>query len=126
MQVSPRIAEQIEKLPAEMKKVFDAEIAAGNDVYSIEFGRGENRGRVALILNHPFRTKASDAPVGIKYREMREQDREVFEYYQDGGLFSLVTAKFKPMTLDPLPPGPVSPNEKSRKIAEQFEKRQQQ
>ena len=32
MEVSPRIAEQIAKLPAEMKQVFDAEMAAGNAV----------------------------------------------------------------------------------------------
>ncbi len=119
MELSPRIAEQVEKLPPKLKQLLDAELAAGNEIYSIEFGRGEDAGKVALILNHPFRTKPSDAPASVKYREMLNQDPRIYEFSLDGSLFTLLTAKFKPMKLDPLPPGPENPTEAHIQFMEQ-------
>lgn len=112
MDVSPRIAEQIEKLPPELRALFDAEIAAGNDVISVEFGRGPDAGKVALILNHPFRTSRRNAPADVLYRERLDQDPHVFEFHTADEKFSLVTAKFKPMKLQKLGPGPENPTEK--------------
>ena len=83
----------------------DAELAAGNEVNDVELGRGEDRGKIAVVVNHPFRSDRSVLPEGILYREMRDRDPELFEYYTADEQFSLVTGKFKPMKLTPLGPG---------------------
>jgi hypothetical protein len=108
-----RVAEIVERMPACLRALLEAERAAGNEVNSLEKGRGPDAGKVALILNHPFRAIKSDAlPTGVKYREFLDRDPRVWEFYSDDEMFSLVTAKFKPMKLAPLPPGPPNPTEK--------------
>ena len=109
MELSPKVAEQVERLPAELRQLLDGELAAGSEVTGLEFGRGPDRGKVALILRHPFRTKPADAPGGVLYRERLDGDPHVFEFYVPDESFSLVTAKFKPMKLQPLGPGPENP-----------------
>src|SRR5688572_33280923 len=105
MELSPKVAEQVERLPAALRQLLDAELAAGSEVTSLEFGRGPDRGKVALILRHPFQTKPGDAPTGVLYRERLDGDPRVYEFYVPDESFSLVTAKFKPMKLQPLGPG---------------------
>lgn len=111
MNLSERLAEHIPRLPPELKQLLDAELAAGNEVIDLELGRGPDQGKVALILNHPFRCRQGAAPAGIKYREIKNADPLIFEFYTPGGRFSLVTAKFKPVVLDTSFHGPKSPNE---------------
>ena len=62
MDLAERIAEHVAKLPPELRQVLDAELAAGNQLIDLEIGRGPAQGRVALVLNHPFRAGLKDAP----------------------------------------------------------------
>lgn len=111
MDVSPRIAEQVDRLPPLLKQLLDAEIALGNEIYSMELGRGPDKGKVALILNHPFRSKPDAAPPGVLYREFLDRDPRIYEFYlPDNDQFILMTAKFKPMKFEKIV-GPPNPNE---------------
>lgn len=125
-EVSPRIAEQVERLPPELKKLLETEYALGNEIYSMELGRGPDKGKVCIILNHPFRSKPADAPAGVFYREFLDRDPRVYEFYVANEMFSLITAKFKPMVLEKLPPGPVSPNEAHAAFMEKRQKEEEE
>jgi hypothetical protein len=109
MDFQARVAEQVARLPAALKQLLDAELAAGNEVNSMETGVGPEKGKAALILERPFRTAPSAAPAGVSYRQIERKDLNVFEFYVEGEPVSLITAKFKPMKLDPLSPGPENP-----------------
>jgi len=54
MDLAKRIAEQVGKVPPVLKPLLDAELAAGNTVRDVEIGRGEDAGKVALVLQRPF------------------------------------------------------------------------
>jgi len=109
MDFQAKVAEQVARMSPALKQLLDAELAAGNSVNSLDKGVGPDRGKAALILNHPFRTAREAAPPGVSYREIEHKDLNVFEFYVEGEPVSLVTAKFKPMKLQPLPPGPENP-----------------
>src|SRR5687767_7989951 len=99
-----RVAEVVERMPPSLRALLEAERAAGNEVNSLENGRGPDKGKVALILNHPFRAIRADAlPANLRYREFLDRDPRVYEFHTLDEMFSLVTAKFKPMKLAPLP-----------------------
>ena len=112
---SPRITEQVEKLPPVLRKLLDAELAAGNEIIDLEFGRGPDKGKVALIVRHPFRAaKASSPPAGTTYSEITTREPQVFMFHSADEQFAVVAAKFKPIPLTPLPrlsdpPEPKSP-----------------
>jgi hypothetical protein len=109
MDLQARIDEQVAKLPPELKAVLDAALAAGNKLIDVEVGRGG--GPVALVMDHPFKIAADAAPAGVKYLEFLNRNPKLFGFYTADEKHSLVTAVFKPMVLEPLPPGPPNPTE---------------
>jgi hypothetical protein len=109
MNRTQRIEKYLPLLPPQLKQIFDAELAAGNELNDVEVGQGKDEGKVAVVLDHPFRTKQSPPPIGVAYREFTNRDPMVFEFYTADERFTLVTAKFKPMVLEKLPQGPISP-----------------
>ncbi len=113
-----RIEKYLPLLPPELKVLFDAEIAAGNELNDVEVGFGPDAGKVAVVVNYPFRAKVSPLPAGVMYREMKDRDPMIFEFYMADEKFSLLTGKFKPMKLEKIGPGPESPNEKHHEFME--------
>jgi hypothetical protein len=109
MSLQERLQRYLPLLPPELRRIFDAELAAGNEVNDVEAGSGANAGKIAIILNHPFRVAPPDQSAGVSYREIDEADLTIFEIHTLDERFSLVTAKFKPMELDAAPHGPVAP-----------------
>jgi hypothetical protein len=101
-----RYAEQAEKFPPELRTLLDAELAAGNEVIDLEFGRGPDKGKVALIVRHPYRVAdpSSPPPAGLTYFEITHRDPQIFVFTSaSDDRFSVVAAKFKPIVLQPLP-----------------------
>jgi hypothetical protein len=115
--LADRIEKYVPLLPAELKQLLDAELAAGNEIIDVEFGIAEDQEKIAVVVNHPFRIKSPTTPPGITYRELLDHDPMIFEFRTPEERFSLLTLKFKPMVFDQLFPGPISPNE--AEIAEQ-------
>jgi hypothetical protein len=109
MDFQARVAEQVARLPAALKQLLDAELAAGNTVNSLEHGVGPDKGKAVLVLERPFRTAPSAAPAGVSHRHIERKDLDIFEFYVEGEPVTLITAKFKPMKLQPLGPGPENP-----------------
>jgi len=109
MDFQSRVAEQVARLPASLKQLLDAELAAGNTVNSLENGVGPDKGKAVLILERPFKTKTTDAPAGVLYRHIEKKDLNIYEFYVEGEPVSIITARFKPMKLQPLGPGPENP-----------------
>jgi hypothetical protein len=109
MSFEARVAEQVARLPVALKQLLDAELAAGNIVNSLEHGVGPDKGKAALILERAFRTKPADAPAGVLHRHIERKDLDLYEFYVAGEPVSILTAKFKPMKLQPLGPGPEDP-----------------
>jgi hypothetical protein len=111
MLLADKLALQLPKLPPAMKALVDRQLAAGNAFIDVEIGRGPEAGRVALVMNHPFRDALSTPPDGLLYREFNERDPMLFEYYTTDEAWSLLTAKFKPMVFEKLvgPPAPPEP-----------------
>src|SRR3954471_12041442 len=81
MTLSEKIAEQVAKLPPELKAFLDQQLAAGNNLIDVEIGRGPEAGRVALVMDHPCRDPPARPPAGLKYREIKNRDPLLFEYY---------------------------------------------
>jgi hypothetical protein len=104
-----RIAAEVAKLPEGLKRLHDLELSRGGTLNAVEFGRGADQGKVQLQFQHPFHIQPSDAREGVLYRENSNQHLTIFEFYTPDERVSLITAKFKPMKLDPLPPGPENP-----------------
>jgi hypothetical protein len=109
MSFEAKVAEQIARLPVALKQLLDAELAAGNTVNSLENGVGADKGKAVLILERPFKTKTTDAPAGVLHRHIERKDLDIYEFYVEGELVSIITVKFKPMKLQPLGPGPENP-----------------
>jgi hypothetical protein len=105
-----RIAKYVASLPEGLKHLLDSELAAGNEVTDVELGSGEDEGKVAVILNYPFRGDRGLHPSGVRYRELKNRDPMIFEFYTSDGKFSLVTAKFKTVKLTEVH-GPPDPTE---------------
>lgn len=103
MTFEERVADKVAQMPAELKEVLDRQLAAGNEITGVEVGRGEFAGRVQIQVNYPFRAATEPLPAGVLYREARECDPMLFEFYTADDRWSLLTAKFKPMKLAPLP-----------------------
>jgi len=103
-QLPERFAEQAEKFPPELRALLDAELAAGNEVIDLEFGRGPDKGKVALVVRHPYRAATPGSPPpGLSYFEITTRNPQIFVFRSSDERFSLVAAKFKPMVLQPLP-----------------------
>src|SRR3954453_6605099 len=100
-----RIADEVAKLPDGLKRLHDLELARGGTLNAVECGRGHHQGKVQLQFEHPFHITKSDAAEGVLYRETSNQHLTIFEFYTPDEHVSLIPAKFKPMKLDPLPPG---------------------
>src|SRR3954451_20639938 len=101
-----RYATQAEKFPPDLRALLDAELAAGNEVIDLEFGRGPDKGKVALIVRHPYRVArpSSPPPPGLTYFEITDRNPQIFVFTSaSDARFSIVAAKFKPMVLQPLP-----------------------
>jgi hypothetical protein len=120
---SERINAQVDKLPAPLRPLLEAELAAGNTIKDVEVGRGPAQGKVALVLAQPFHVATSSAPTGVNWRERDNKDMHVFEFVLPDESFSLMTVKWKPMELPKLS-GPPNPNEAQRAFAEQHAKRE--
>jgi hypothetical protein len=112
MTLSERVAAQIAKLPPAMKALVDRQLAAGNEFIDVELGRGPDAGRVALVMNHPFRDPPPEPPEGLKYREFKDRDPMLFEYYTADEVWSLLTVKFKPMVFEKIQGPPPPPKQK--------------
>lgn len=106
MTLAERIEVQVAKLPPEMRQLLDQLLAAGNTLTDLEIGRAERAGKVALVMDHPFRARPDPLPAGIGYRETENKDLLLFEFHTSDDTWSLLTAKFKPMKLEPLPSPP--------------------
>ena len=103
MDLQSRIAEQVAKLPPELKELLDAELAAGNQLKDLEIGRDAYAGRVFIVLDHPFRARREQSPPpGVSYRESENKHLLLFEFHTADQRFALLTAKFKPMKLGPV------------------------
>ena len=124
MTLSERINEQVNKLPAPLRPLLDAELAAGNTIKDVEVGRGPDQGKVALVLAKPFHISTSSAPAGVIWRERDNKAMHVFEFVLPDESFSLMTVKSKPMVLLNIS-GPPNPNEAARAFAEQHAKREE-
>jgi len=122
MEPRERIAEQVAKLPAELKAVLDAALAAGNILIDFDMDDGTNSGQVFVVLDHPFRVGPEVAPAGIKYMEQTDCDPRIFGFYTADESFAVVTVKMKPMKLEPLPVGPENPTAKHIAAMEQRER----
>jgi hypothetical protein len=107
--LADRIAKHLPLLPAPLRALLDSELAAGSTINNVEIGRGEHAGRIAFILEHPFRTPPAEAPSPVLYREQTDSDPMFFEFYLDSSAYSLVTGKFKPSQLPPPIQGPLPP-----------------
>lgn len=107
--LADRLAKHLPLLPPALKALLDRELAAGSCINDVEIGRGEHAGKVAFILEHPFRTPQATPPEGVLYREDRDSDPMFFEYYLADSPYSLVTGKFKPSKLPPPIRGPLPP-----------------
>jgi hypothetical protein len=121
MNRTQRIEKYLPLLPPHLKQIFDAELAAGNELNDVEVGQGKDEGKVAVVLDYPFRTKQSPPPIGVAYREFTNRDLMIFEFSMADERFTLVTAKFKPMVLEKLPPGPISPPDNSALAMERYQ-----
>jgi hypothetical protein len=124
MTLSERINAQVNKLPAPLRALLDAELAAGNTIKDVEPGRGPDQGKAALVLAKPFHVAPNSAPAGVIWRERDNKDMHVFEFVLPDDSFSLMTVKWKPMELPKLS-GPTNPNEAHRAFAEQHAKREE-
>lgn len=113
MPLLDRIAQQLLNLPAALRALAEAQLAAGNEWIDLEIGRGEFAGRVALVMSHPFKAPPASLPEGVLYRELTDRDPMIYEYYTADEKWSLLTAKFKPMKFAPItgpePPKPQRP-----------------
>jgi hypothetical protein len=104
IELPQRFAEQAEKFPPALRALLDAELAAGNEVIDLEFGRGPDKGKVALVVRHPYRVaKPGSPPAGVTYFEIADREPQIFVFRSADERFSVVAAKFKPMVLEPLP-----------------------
>jgi hypothetical protein len=124
MLLADKIATYVPKLPPSLRALVEAELVAGSEIIDVEIGRGENAGKVAIILKHPFRTTKDHPPVDVLYRELLERDPMIYEYYVADESFSVATAKFKPMKFQPItgPPNPTEAHiERMKKIQEREE-----
>src|SRR5260221_14311164 len=99
MDLTERIAEQAAKVPPALKPLRDRELAAGNTLADVEIGRGEDAGKVALVLRRGFHSSPSSAPAGVKYRESERKFGRILEFVTDDDSFSLLTVKFKEIPL---------------------------
>jgi hypothetical protein len=110
MTLSERIALQVELLPAGIKQILDQQLAAGNVLQDVEIGAGAEAGKVAIMLDHPFRYVPDALPAGIEYHELKNRNPMIFEFCTTDKKWSLFTAKFKPMVLQPVqgPPDPTA------------------
>jgi hypothetical protein len=108
MTLSERFAQQVDLLPAGIKQVLDQALAAGNVVQDVEIGAGAEAGKVAIMLDHPFRYVPDALPAGVEYHELKNRDPMIFEFCTADRKWSLFTAKFKPMVLQSVqgPPDP--------------------
>jgi hypothetical protein len=122
MEVSQRIAELVARLPPGLKQLLDAELAAGNNIIDMEIGPGDAEGRATLVLKHPFRTDVASPPASVFYREIKDNEPLIYEYYTADEKLSLMTAVFKPMVFQPLG-GPENPTEAHIERMEEIAKR---
>jgi hypothetical protein len=125
MLLADKIAQQVPRLPPELRALLDAELAAGSEIIDVEIGRGEHAGKVAIVLKHPFRTTRDHPPMNVRYRELLERDPMIWEYYVPDESFSLVTAKFKPMKFEPIT-GPPDPTEAHIKRMKEIQEREEE
>jgi hypothetical protein len=124
MLLADKIATYVPKLPPSLRALVEGELAAGSEIIDVEIGRGENAGKVAIILKHPFRTTKENPPTDVLYRELLDRDPMIWEYYVADESFSVATAKFKPMKFQPItgPPNPTEAHiERMKKIQEREE-----
>jgi hypothetical protein len=121
MSLEERIAEQVARLPAQLRSLLDAELAAGNTLVDVELRRGPDRGKVALVLKRPFHDGTKSAPKGIKYRESERKFGRIFELVTMDDRFSLLTVGFKEIVLQPIT-GPKAPTTDSAALNQQREK----
>jgi hypothetical protein len=126
MDYSTKIAEKIARLPAGLKQILDAELVAGNRIIDFEIEGVGDQGNIALTLDHPFRTKPESAPAGVLYREIKNRDPFIFEFFIKGEKYSLVTVKFKPMVLPTLGDGPPNPTEAHIAFMEKLAKQEEE
>jgi hypothetical protein len=62
----------------------------------------------------------------VFYREFLDRDPRVYQFYMADEMFSLMTAKFKPMVLEKLPPGPVNPTQAHIEFMEKRRKEEEE
>jgi len=108
MDITERIAEQVAKVPPALKTLFERELASGNTLKDVEIGRGEDAGKVALVLEHRFHCSPSSMPTGVKYRISERKFGRIFEFVTADDSFSLLTVKFKELPLDKQMTGPTN------------------
>ena len=63
--------EEVERLDAGLRRIVDAEIAAGNVVEECVLGWGNPRA-VLVLFRHPFRTRWQELPDGVRHREVND------------------------------------------------------
>lgn len=125
MLLADKIAEHLPRLPAPLRALVDAELAAGHEIIEVEIGRDENAGKIAFIFKAPFRTTQDHPPKDVLYRELLERDPMIYEYYVPDESFSVAAAKFKPMKFAPLV-GPPNPTEAHIKRMKEIHERDEE
>ena len=73
MNLAQRLEAQLPRFPAALRAMFEAEIAAGNELRDVEVGRGPDEGKTAIILYRPFRAKHDPLTPGVTYRELLDR-----------------------------------------------------
>lgn len=85
----PRPAESQEelvgRLDAGLRRIMDAELAAGNVVEECVLGWGNPRA-VLVLFRYPFRTEWEDLPHGVRYREVNDPHWWKQEYVHEATL----------------------------------------
>ncbi len=125
MLLADKIAEHLPRLPAPLRALVDAELAAGHEIIEVEIGRDEHAGKVAFIFKAPFRTTQDHPPKDVLYRELLDRDPMIYEYYVPDESFSVAAAKFKPMKFAPLV-GPPNPTEAHIKRMKEIHERDEE
>ena len=110
MNLAQRLEAQLPRFPAALRAMFEAEIAAGNELRDVEVGRGPDEGKTAIILYRPFRAKHDPLTPGVTYRELLDRDPMLYGYFSADDRFSVLWVKFKPVVFAPIT-GPKSPDD---------------